>query len=583
MLTWGQIRRWQSQPLQNAVSAVNAEFNKLVASSDDVRDLNTPYGWVGDAATAATDEGNAIIDVLEEWAAELAACRRALAEAGDGLTGVVHAVREADNLAAAHHFTIADSGEVQDRGLPPDVPESQREDVTRERERVAAELRDRADQALRQAGDIDADVCAVLDRVLSGHVIDATGNDNQSTNLAWAGSLGEAHAGLTTLDPPGSDAAPTQNAGWWSALSAAQQQRFVREHPELIGNRDGIAGWARNQANLAMLDRERAHLQAAADELRKDPRSQHNSINVPSAKYAELKQIEAKLASLDTVSKLMHDEHGRLDPNRQLLLLDMSGDKAKAAVANGNIDTADHVAVFTPGMNSAVDRTFTGYVNDMQHLGTTAEQLLVRGGHPGATVATVAWLGYEPPATTLAPGNYGDLITGGSAETGGGKLAQFDQGINASRPNDPHLTALGHSWGSLTTGISLHTNTGVDDAVFFGSPGISDNPVGTTGGPATELNQLQVPHGHAYTLEADEDVVADIGTLSGGRYGNDPTDIPGMNRLSTHPATPPLSPPTLGSTGHSEYLKFSGSANSTSLYNIAAIVSGQPQYAIAGT
>ncbi|MGW4521104.1 alpha/beta hydrolase [Amycolatopsis sp. NPDC004378] len=582
MLTWGYLRQWKPQPLQDAIGALNAQYNKLVASSDDVRDLNTPYGWVGNAATAAADEGNAIIDSLEEWAAEIAAGRRALAEAGDALTGVAHAVHEADNLAAANNFTIADTGDIQDHGVSPDIPEAQREDVGRERERVAAELTDRVTQALRQAGDIDADVCAVLDRILSEHVIDAAANDNQTTNVAWAGSLGEAHAGLSIMDPPAGDGTPTQNAGWWSALSPAQQQRFVREHPELIGNRDGIAGWARNQANLAMLERERGRLQAEADELRRDPRALHNSINVPSTKYQQLQQVEAKLASLDTVSKLMHNPDGTLNPDRQLLLLDMSGDKAKAAVANGNIDTADHVAIFTPGMNSAVDHTFTGYVNDMAHVGTTAEALLTRSGNPGATVATVAWLGYEPPATNVDPGNYGDLITGGSAEAGGAKLARFDQGINASRPVDPHMTALGHSWGSLTTGISLHNNTGVDDAVFFGSPGISDNPVGTTGGPAGELNQLQVPHGHAYALKADDDVVADVGTLSGGRYGSDPTDIPGMQRLSTHPAAPLGGPPTLGSTGHSEYLKFTGTADSTSVYNIAAIVSGQPQLAIAG-
>ncbi|NIJ14994.1 hypothetical protein FHU38_005402 [Saccharomonospora amisosensis] len=35
-------------------------------------------------------------------------------------------------------------------------------------------------------------------------------------------------------------------------------------------------------------------------------------------------------------------------PDRHLLELDLSKSRAEAAVANGDVDTADHVAVFTP-------------------------------------------------------------------------------------------------------------------------------------------------------------------------------------------------------------------------------------------
>jgi hypothetical protein len=215
------------------------------------------------------------------------------------------------------------------------------------------------------------------------------------------------------------------------------------------------------------------------------------------------------------------------------------------------------------------------YVKDMQGIRETANKML--GDPTGKSVATVTWLGYEPP--TVSVGDVGDIVGGGSAGDGAAKLAKFDQGINASRPTDPHLTALGHSWGSLTTGISLHQPTGVDDVVFFGSPGISDSPTwGTTYNG--ELNQLKVPEGHAYDLKADGDLVSNL-ISQAGRYGSDPALLSGMNQLSTHDAIGSDGGHLASSYGHSEYTKtMPDGTNSTSKQNIAAVVAGRPDLTI---
>jgi hypothetical protein len=100
----------------------------------------------------------------------------------------------------------------------------------------------------------------VLDRILSGHTIDATANDNQSTSLAAAGNSGDARGSLSILSPPPVDASPTMKAAWWASLSHNQQLRLIKDHPEFMGNRGGVAAWARSQANLAMVPRERQKL-----------------------------------------------------------------------------------------------------------------------------------------------------------------------------------------------------------------------------------------------------------------------------------------------------------------------------------
>lgn len=78
---------------------------------------------------------------------------------------------------------------------------------------------------------------------------------------------------------------------------------------------------------------------------------------------AALEHVHDKLASLDRIEQAL-DQPGQ----RQLLLLDLTGERAEAAVAVGDVDTADHVAVFTPGLGSTVDGDLERYDQNMNQL-----------------------------------------------------------------------------------------------------------------------------------------------------------------------------------------------------------------------
>src|SRR5450756_1550810 len=64
---------------------------------------------------------------------------------------------------------------------------------------------------------------------------------------------------MTPPVSPPTRGSPADNATWWRSLGAQQQQQVIREHPEWIGNRDGVSPAARDLANRALLtvDRER--------------------------------------------------------------------------------------------------------------------------------------------------------------------------------------------------------------------------------------------------------------------------------------------------------------------------------------
>lgn len=133
---------------------------------------------MGGASDTAREKNWRLRDEAELWAAEIAAVRRATGDVADAMTGVVEGREEALSLAQGRNFTITEDGTVVDNLLPLclDVSPAEQAEIEAERARIAKELEFRVAELLRQAADIDHDYCLVLDRVLSGHIIDAENN-----------------------------------------------------------------------------------------------------------------------------------------------------------------------------------------------------------------------------------------------------------------------------------------------------------------------------------------------------------------------------------------------------------------------
>ncbi|MFN8076482.1 MAG: alpha/beta hydrolase [Kineosporiaceae bacterium] len=417
--------------------------------------------------------------------------------------------------------------------------------TTTHRQRLAA-----ATAALTQAA-------SLLDREAGEH-------QDASAPGAGLGGGGIAAGPVTPAPAPPRRGTPADNADWWRSLSPAQQRQVIADHPEWVGNRDGVPAWARDEANRSRIEGERARLLAERDRLKEQLAGQRSRQwfgdlvgDAMTDDDEKLASVEDKLASLDAVDEVL----GRGD--RQLLVLDLDGKRAKAAVAVGDVDTAQNVAVFTPGLTTTVPSKLRGYDNDMDALVELAEQRSQAEGSDDRTAA-VTWIGYEAPqwSETLDPRR--SVISSHQAQVGGDALASFFTGINASRSDDVHLTALGHSYGSTTTGMALqHDGTGVDDAVFFGSPGLG----------TSDVDDLHLAPGHAFVIEARRDPVADL-----ARFGGDPNLLPGVTHLSATAGTAPDGTQLKESTGHSDYL----AGSSTSQYNMAAVVTGHPETGIGG-
>ncbi|ATY11219.1 hypothetical protein CU254_12630 [Amycolatopsis sp. AA4] len=542
MVSLADVRAWDHGVLDDVFSVLQIRGQILVHDGDEFGKLLPMEDWAGGGADAAAGQHKALMRGLDTYAAGVAALGKAVSQAADAIAAVQAAICNADELARKYGFRLTGTGGITDLyagGQPPaDLhPE--------DRERIHAQLVDEVAQILRTADDIDTDLAAVLDRAAAGQF----GTGNEST-VAAAAADGLAAPGITAPEPP-ANATPSQASAWWATLSPGERDNLVRDRPGMVGAMDGLPGWARDKANRAVLAQQETDLRRQRDDLQRrmdglklsDPQqqNQHHDLKV------QLDRINDRLAELGTVDKAV-----RLPGGRQLLVLDGSGEHLRAAIANGNVDTARNVMTFTGGFGSSVGGDLIDYDKSMDKIRQEADKMAAWYGN-GEKSATVTWMGYDAPQSL-------DVLGSGKAEAGAAKLAPFLEGLETSRGPDPARTvAFGHSYGSTTTGLALR-HVEVDAAAFAGSPGLGTDTV----------TDLKVPPGQSYALKNDADMVADSGV-----FGTDPTHLPGVHDMSTDRTHPIDGPPLEASTGHSsvgEYLK----PGTTSQHNLAALLANTP-------
>lgn len=556
MVSWSQVKNWKASDLGSAVTAIGSARDTLEGISDELEAMVTPEGWTGDASVAAGDRREEIGFAAQSIVYEVSLVRSAVDEAEDSVATIESKVAEVESLCTSREVSVGGDGSVTDAAIPPFIFDTveERDAYYRERQEAVDTVAQAVQEVLDLASSTDTTLVAVLsaahgDQLDSGHA-----------DLGAAADAGESDGQITWPDPPEGD--EQAQADWWESLTPVQRQEILDEHPELVGNRDGIPASARDEANRNRLEDEST---AAQDELAEaeealEEAEQHLSYPGGSPLYHDaLERVEDAQVKVDAIAAV---EETIAQDDRYLLLLDTeSGERVKAAVANGDVDTADHVSVLTPGFTTTVDGSLASYDQRMSDLKGATEAELDRWGHTDQTVATVAWLGYDAPQWDESfTGN--SVAFSGAAKEGGEDLAGFYTGINASRPVDPNLTALGHSYGSTTQGYALrYEGTGVDNAVFMSSPGIT----------TTNLDDFDVPTESIYYLENDKDLISDL-----GRFGGDPTGIDDITHLSTYDGTAAHGEHKPGTTGHSTVFDDGTMAQ----YNTALVVAGLEEHIV---
>ncbi|ADG97221.1 protein of unknown function DUF1023 [Segniliparus rotundus DSM 44985] len=301
---------------------------------------------------------------------------------------------------------------------------------------------------------------------------------------------------------------------------------------------------------------------------------------------SDLWYAQRKLEDLDAIEQALA-EH----PGAQLVFLDMrTGARGKAAVAVGDVDTADRISIAVPGMNTTPGRSMVDMAREAKALRDCAATILRNEGS-AETVACAAWIGYETPHAELdlkmmqsrrfGPG-WGDgavgalrLLSVAHAKRGAVDLARFVGSFRHAATQGAHrpaITALGHSYGSLTTSLALQSlpRGAVQDVVFFGSPGIK----------AGSAEQLRVEPGHVFAMQAVGDMIRKV-----NRWFSAPVvEAPWIQRLATRAAVGPGDGQAHDSAiGHADYPRLGGNGQlRITGYNMACVLAGRSDLAVRG-
>ncbi|MBF6172695.1 alpha/beta hydrolase [Nocardia blacklockiae] len=577
-LAVSQILSWRPEALTEQAAAWERQANDLRTRMDEQhRALDgsheTLRGAAGDAVRARFA---GVHDKAAVILAGLTRGRDAARIASLNFTAAKSLVQRTKAAAEAKGFQVAEDGactltESAKQALYASVngDESKYNTAIAALEIDAAAQTSFVRQALRTAAEADSGAVAAVEAAFADLPADASfGNATSS-------------ATVPRQPPENGGGTPEANRAWWDSLTAQEKSALIDTRPASIGNLDGLPVAVRDHANRNVIPLERARIEQeiAVDEalVRTDPTAR--------GAQETLKKSRERLADLDAVRRAL-DDH----PGTKLMLLDMtSGRQGWAALATGDPDTADHVSVTAPGLGTNLRDSVGGMVGEAEQLRQESERQLRGAGRPDESVATIAWIGYDPPQKTYADLDILNVGFEGRAQEAASRLARFYAGLEVASTNgDPHLTTLGHSYGSLTTSLALRENgRAIDDAVFYGSPGLGghapyisspwleDTPLDDVNDAVRSAADLGLEDGHVYQMTEQDDPVADF-----NRFGRSPQYLDWITPLSTEPLT--VDGRTyIGASGHAEYPRTDPATGNLhrSGYNLAAIVAGLPENA----
>jgi len=530
-LTVEQIRRWDAEAVRTVALAAGARAQALAVATDGLAVLPGFGSWQGEAATAARVAIARTRAELEAAGRQAAAVAEAAGRAASGIEGVQAELR---GLTVEAALSGCEIDPVANRIMA--RPWESRSAVPA--------LQHRLDSIVEQANSLDSELATAL---------------GSSDGLAASGPS-DARSRPLPEDP-------RAFSELWQRLSRTERDQLygrdpaIANHPGMPVGNPHTAG--KDHYLRRYLAEELVRAQAAG-----------------SADLADLQALDRVLAA---------------HPDIRLMLLDTTGERLRAAFAAGNPDTATHVSVSVPGMNTTVADSVDGMATEAIGLRQLASrQLAWVPARSRETVATIGWIGYPAPQIRARDGLAGmmrgavevshDDVAAAAAQD----LSRFFAGIQAARDVGPaHLTAIGHSYGSLTTGLALQVpgTHGVSDAVFYGSPGIG----------ASAPADLGLAPGHVFAMATPDDpirwvydgpavaralapvipgplddaLLAAAEVSGAGEFGPNPAGNPAFVQLETEGMWG-----LEGASGHSEYPRAGDAGERTSVYNLAAVVAG---------
>lgn len=310
------------------------------------------------------------------------------------------------------------------------------------------------------------------------------------------------------LSPPPGDGTPRQIGEWWCALTPEQQATAVDQYD--LGGVNGLPATIRDAENR----------QALGDDITRLLGPEHGG-TISDADQRVLDNARR-------VQRYLEQVDARVDPvtgepvGGQLYIYEPGahGGDGRVAIATGDLDRAEHVAVAVPGMFTTVQGLAPGRAGNVYDGARWAS---------GDTVAVLDWVGYDAPSGAPIADDLHGVVNQDMAREGARLLAADVEGLRASRTDPAHLTVMGNSYGSTTSAIAADEfGLQADDLVLTGSPGA---------GAADNAGDLTTGGAHTWVGSNSKDLVSVLGETGwADPSGGVADEIPGVELMGNDPA-----------------------------------------------
>jgi hypothetical protein len=523
------IERWDPGAITTVFQAAIQRAHGTRTASAAIGQTMSFLDWGGDSADAARAATQLTMLNLDVHADACDAVGRAAEQATGEVAAIKARLQQLRDIARTHSLTIDEAtGTVS---LPANLssfsPADQKNILN-----AAATLSTGIMQLLADAETADEDLAAAI------RGVDGDLSPNQVKT-----EVSQGQQQMPVVPPPGTD--PKDVNKWWRSLTPSQQDTVKKGFPDSIRNLDGVPVDIRNALNLPVLQNEITRLQ-------------NGWLDRNGVWHTD----QAKLADLQALQRTLTDPNNK---GISLIGLDTTSNpnKVLAVVGVGDVDNAQRVGVTVGGLNTRVSSSVGSMVTEAESQRNKAIELRSNANVPNPdAVASIAYLGYD------APDSVRDVINDWEARDAAGPLNNFYKGLAATtNVPDQHITAFGHSYGSLVTSLALQQVAPVSEVVLYGSPGTE----------LTNASQLGVQPGHAYYMIGGNDGVAEV-VPDFGRFGKAPQDVPGFTELSAQPGFGLGDGQWhAGAYGHSEYPRVDSHGQlRMSGYNMAAVLASVP-------
>ncbi|RKT09571.1 alpha/beta hydrolase family protein [Streptomyces sp. 1114.5] len=545
---------------KTAFDTLSTAFGQHVESwqLEVVKRLNNSQ-WTGTASDHAKARIQLLENELQAAKQELGLVSTALRDASEGFAAAqAHLVNALDD-AKAKKLNVAPDGRITWDNDPASA-----NFAGKDAEAQAQEISRRITAALTEADHADQTINARLAHLAT--------NASNGTGLDAATVKADTDAAKKLEEVPAAGTDPNNVKAWWNSLTDEQQHRMILNHPDQVGNLDGVPAAARDQANRINLQRGKQDLQRQLDGLGPEPSHfiGFGKDRIENPEYTKWKStrddLQDKMHGVTAIEDRLNKPVDASHPPTFLLGFDTNG-KGHAIIAVNNPDTADNVSTYVPGTGARLG-SIGSDINRSDLMVQSADEANRKAGDK-STNSSITWVGYDAPQN-IVPEAADDTY----AKNAEDKLRNFELGLHATHDGKiANNTVLAHSYGTTTVGYAMRDKgLPVDNAVLIASPGCG----------VENAKELRIDPSHVYAAQSPADAIGWAAAVDpGGMWDNIVDNVStswGMGdgdhhlihgRQTTVPQFGAHVLPTDPEAGHSDYWN-DGSPTLTSMGQIIA-------------